>query len=63
MRMLVAYDGSSFSGFQYQPGRRTVQGVLEDALSSVSKGRLPGASRVSQGRRPGGTRTPGARAR
>ncbi len=36
LRMLIAYDGSEFSGWQRQPGRRTVQGVLEDALEQVT---------------------------
>jgi tRNA pseudouridine38-40 synthase len=31
----LAYDGSSFAGFARQPGRRTVQGTLEGALSRV----------------------------
>src|SRR5205085_3229266 len=35
----VEYDGTEFSGFQVQPGRRTVQGVLEHALASLNGGR------------------------
>lgn len=37
MRILLAieYNGKDFAGWQTQPGKRTVQGVLEDALSSV----------------------------
>ena len=31
----IAYDGTGFSGWASQPGRRTVQGVLTDALSLV----------------------------
>jgi tRNA pseudouridine38-40 synthase len=36
LRLLVAYDGAKFAGFQVQPDQRTVQGVLEDALSEVA---------------------------
>lgn len=32
IRMRLAYDGSGFSGWATQPGRRTVQGSLEEAL-------------------------------
>lgn len=35
VRLDLAYDGSHFSGWALQPGLRTVQGVLEDALSKV----------------------------
>ncbi len=34
--MVVAYDGAPFSGFARQPGRRTVQGELEAALSELA---------------------------
>lgn len=36
LRLLVAYDGSEFSGFQVQPEARTVQGVLADALGRLA---------------------------
>ncbi|RME40092.1 MAG: tRNA pseudouridine(38-40) synthase TruA [Thermoflexia bacterium] len=36
VRAIVAYDGTDYEGFQRQPNRRTVQGVLEDALEQVT---------------------------
>ncbi|MEU6830971.1 tRNA pseudouridine(38-40) synthase TruA [Nocardia beijingensis] len=35
VRVDIAYDGTDFIGWARQPGLRTVQGVLEDALSKV----------------------------
>ncbi|MGH3840798.1 MAG: tRNA pseudouridine(38-40) synthase TruA, partial [Pseudonocardiaceae bacterium] len=36
-RLDISYDGAGFSGWARQPGRRTVQGVLEDALATVAR--------------------------
>src|SRR5439155_26369577 len=42
VKIAVGYDGSGFSGWARQPGRRTVQQTLEDALCRVL--RLPEAA-------------------
>jgi tRNA pseudouridine38-40 synthase len=51
MRLTVAYDGGSFSGFARQRDRRTVQGDLEDVLSRLAKRpvRTVGAGRTDAG--------------
>ncbi len=48
----VEYDGTDFAGFQVNPGKRTVQGVLEDALARLGDGvvrRVDGAGRTDAG--------------
>src|SRR5436305_398855 len=35
LRMTLAYDGAAFAGSQIQPGQRTVQGVVESALTTL----------------------------
>ena len=37
-KLTVAYDGGDFSGWQSQPGKRTVQGELERALTQALGG-------------------------
>ncbi len=51
VRMVVAYDGSRFHGFQKQPDTRTVQGVLTDAVRRLdpSASETRGASRTDAG--------------
>jgi tRNA pseudouridine38-40 synthase len=34
----ISYDGTQFSGYQIQPGKRTIQGEVEAALSKLHKG-------------------------
>ncbi len=47
----IKYDGTNYSGWQRQPGKRTVCGRLEELLSSYFKTeiRLDGASRTDAG--------------
>ncbi len=49
--LLLEYDGTDFSGSQLQPGRRTVQGVVEAALESFTgeRDRVAFAGRTDAG--------------
>jgi tRNA pseudouridine38-40 synthase len=50
-KITLAYDGTEFSGWQVQPGQRTVQGVLEVVLRQLTGQtvRVWGASRTDSG--------------
>ena len=48
----MAYDGHLFHGFQIQPNERTVQGVIEEALKKMTKGKrvvVHGSGRTDAG--------------
>ena len=49
--MTVAYNGTNFKGFEKQPNLRTVQGVLEEVVSSIlgTKTPISGAGRTDAG--------------
>lgn len=51
VRLDIAYDGTHFRGWALQPGLRTVQGTLEDALARILGGtpRLVVAGRTDAG--------------
>jgi tRNA pseudouridine38-40 synthase len=51
LRLDIAYDGTAFSGWARQPGRRTVQAELETGLATVLRGpvRLTVAGRTDTG--------------
>ncbi len=49
--MTIAYDGFDYSGWQIQPGKRTVQGELVEAVSNLfgKRTHVHGASRTDAG--------------
>jgi len=51
IRLTIAYDGFDYSGWQIQPGKRTVQGELVEAVSNLFGKRtyVHGASRTDAG--------------
>jgi tRNA pseudouridine38-40 synthase len=40
IRLVLSYDGSGFSGWQVQPGFRTIQDTIEDALETILKEKI-----------------------
>ena len=51
LKVILAYDGSGFSGWQVQPEKRTVQQVLEQAIGEITgvASRVAGAGRTDTG--------------
>jgi tRNA pseudouridine38-40 synthase len=51
IKLLIGYDGTDFCGWQRQPGDRTVQGEVEEALGKLAGKRIPivGAGRTDAG--------------
>jgi tRNA pseudouridine38-40 synthase len=51
IKLTIAYDGSKYHGWQIQPGRRTIQGELIEAISELIgwRVRVCGASRTDAG--------------
>ncbi len=51
VRLTVSYEGSGFAGYQEQPGQRTVQGALQEAVARITghSVKVRGASRTDAG--------------
>lgn len=51
IKIIIEYDGTDFSGWQYQPDRRTVQGEIERAILHITGEdvRVKGAGRTDAG--------------
>jgi tRNA pseudouridine38-40 synthase len=51
VRLVLRYDGTLFSGYQEQPGQRTVQGVVQEAIERIAGHavKIRGASRTDAG--------------
>jgi len=59
LRLDVAYDGTGFAGWAKQPGLRTVQGTLEDALAQLLVRTPPAPTLVVAGRTDAGVHATG----
>ena len=51
IKLTIAYDGTEYHGWQIQPGTRTIQGVLREAIEGLlgRRVRVCGASRTDAG--------------
>ena len=51
VKLTLAYDGTSYNGWQVQPGLPTIQGVLEEAFLDIEKKRVhvAGSGRTDAG--------------
>lgn len=49
-KIMFAYDGANFSGFQIQPHKRTVEQVLKNAVNKIAKHPDPPISVIGSGR-------------
>lgn len=49
LKLVLEYDGTDFSGWQFQVGRRTVQGTIEQALARLLGAEVEGSERGATG--------------
>ena len=59
IRLDIAYDGSGFHGWGRQPGLRSVQGEIEDALATIFRRHPPAPTLVVAGRTDAGVHAVG----
>jgi tRNA pseudouridine38-40 synthase len=59
IRLDIAYDGTDFNGWARQPGQRTVQGSIEEALATILRRHPPAPSLVVAGRTDAGVHASG----
>lgn len=50
-KLVIAYDGTAYAGWQVQPGHVTIQGAIEEAIEATSgkKVKLHGSGRTDRG--------------
>ena len=50
-KIVVSYDGTEYQGWQRQPDKKTIQGLLENALEKIVAGKIPviGSGRTDAG--------------
>ncbi len=50
-KLVLAYDGTDYAGWQRQPHHRTVQGLIEEAIAKIAQKHVPvlGAGRTDAG--------------
>ncbi len=50
-KLIISYDGIDFHGWQRQPNKRTIQGVLEESLARITQKKIPilGSGRTDSG--------------
>lgn len=50
-KILVSYDGTEYQGWQRQPNKKTIQGLIENALEKIAAKKIPviGSGRTDAG--------------
>lgn len=50
-KILISYDGTDYQGWQRQPNKRTIQGLIENALEKITAKKVPviGSGRTDAG--------------